>query len=40
MLLNLLNKFVIEGKAPLENAAALLGVLWEVSVASVFMANL
>lgn len=40
MLLNLPNAFVIEGKAPLENPAALLGVLWPVSVTSVFMAYL
>lgn len=40
MLLNLPIAFVIEGKAPLENPAALLGVLWPVSVTSVFMANL
>lgn len=40
MLLNLPNVFVIEGKAPLENPAALLGVPWPVSVTSVFMAYL
>lgn len=36
MLLNLPNAFVIEGKAPLENPAALLGVLWPVSVTSIY----
>lgn len=38
MLLNLLNAFVTEEQAPLENPATLLRVLWPVSVTSAFRA--
>lgn len=37
ILLNLLNAFVIKGKAPPENPATLLEILWPMSITSSFM---